>query len=99
MKVWALEHVSIGWRGWWTGNALLCTAELEDAVLFVRRVDAERALLGNPLLNASPVEVTWPAPVPPLPDLRKELPDGDEPRGQSAVVHRGDGDAVNTSEP
>lgn len=98
MKVWVLQHTNVAWRGWWTGNGLACSTRLNDAVLFVRRLDAERALLGNQLLNASPVEMIWPVSEP-LPNISKELPDGDEPRGQSAAVHQEDGGAVSSNEP
>jgi hypothetical protein len=71
MKVWVLQHQNIvDGTLFWTGDGLKFTTNIDRAVWFVRRVDAERALYGWVLLDAKPVEV--------------ELPGGDEPRGQSA---------------
>jgi hypothetical protein len=78
MKVWVLEARGVVVAGYfWTGDGMAFTTSLDQAVQFARRADAERVLAGNLLLDAMPAE--------------KELPDGVEPRSQSAA---GDG-AVN----
>ncbi len=95
MKVWALEMRSKLYPGYyWTGEGLMFSMSLDAAVLFVRSVDASRVLHGNPVLNAEPVEMTWPVPLPPVPSIER-LPDGDEPRTQSAAGHHDDGGAAN----
>lgn len=84
MKFWVLEHQSLFRNGYWTGDSLKFTTTVENAVWFVRRVDAERALLGWVLVDATPVEI----------EVR--LSDGDEPRAQSES--RDDAAAVNTNQ-
>jgi hypothetical protein len=72
VKVWVLKHQNVFNTGFWTGDSLKFTTDIERAVWFVRRRDAERALAGWMLVDAQPVEV------------EVELPDGGEPRAQSA---------------
>jgi hypothetical protein len=75
MKVWVLKHQNVFNSGYWTGDSLKFTTDIERAVWFVRRVDAERALAGWMLIDAQVVEASVPDP---------GIADRDEPGVQSA---------------
>jgi hypothetical protein len=71
MKIWVLRNESAIAAGYWTGDGLMFTPDIDRAVQFVRGVDAERVLVGLPLLDARPFET--------------ELSDRDEPGMQSVA--------------
>jgi len=82
MKVWVLKHENVFNSGYWTGDSLKFTADIERAVWFVRRIDAERALAGWMLIDAKVTQVSVLDPGQTA--AGKGTADRDEPGAQSA---------------